>query len=40
MLVLLVTVLLVNVLSPKLLSETQFSFAWQFSAIGFLVALA
>lgn len=40
MLVLLVTVLLVNVLFPKLLSETQFSFAWQFSAIGFLVALA
>lgn len=40
MLFLLVAVLLISVLLPKLLSEAQFSFAWQFSAVGFLVALA
>ena len=40
MLFLLVAVLLTNVLLPKLLTETQFSFFWQFSLIGFLLALA
>ena len=40
LLLLLVSVLTVNTLSPKLLSGANFTFAWQFSAIGFLLALA
>ena len=40
MLFLLVAVLLTSVVLPQLLTETQFSFAWPFSAIGFLVALS
>ena len=40
LLLLLVSVLTVNTLSSKLLSGANFTFAWQFSAIGFLLALA
>ena len=40
MLLLLVAVLLTSILLPELLTETQFSFLWQFSSVGFLIALA
>ena len=39
MLLLLVAVLLTSILLPDLLTETQFSFLWQFSSVGFLIAL-